>query len=157
MRKNGAIPYNKLSDSFNEIIDSIEENLNIKTANKMIKKYIRGHETRGDEVIKELEKLGGVKHFGCLCNYPDNFYIINHKNNNEITAVSSEYLKELIEQTFEEIKLPEEFKPQEFVIVIEKSTNECDGCMFKKGMHCTVGMWFANDCTEKGIIYKLKE
>ena len=123
----------------------------------MIKKYIRGHATRGDEVVKELEKLGGVRPFGCLCNYPDNFYIINHKNNNEITVVSSDYLKELIEQTFEEIKLPEVFTPEEFVIVTEKATNGCDGCMFKKGMHCTVGMWFANDCTEKGIIFKLKE
>ena len=123
----------------------------------MIKKYIRGHSTRGDEVIKELEKLGGVKPFDALnCSYPDNLYIINHKNNNEITVVSSEYLKELIEETFEEIKLPE-FKPEEFVIVTEKATNGCDGCIFKKGMHCAAGMWFANDCTEKGIIYRLKQ
>ena len=30
----------------------------------MIKKYIRGHSTLGDEVIKELEKLGGVNKYG---------------------------------------------------------------------------------------------
>lgn len=124
----------------------------------MIKKYIRGHSTRGDEVIKELEKLGGVKHFGCLCNYPDNFYIINHKNNNEITAVSSEYLKELIEQTFEEIKLPEEFKPEEFVIITEKETKDCLGCMFEDYGNCiTVEKIFGIDCKEKGIIFKLKK
>lgn len=126
----------------------------------MIKKYIRGHSTRGDEVIKELEKLGGVKPFGCLCNYPDNFYIINHKNNNEITTVSSEYLKELIEQTFEEIKLPEEFKPQEFVIVTEKEKRSCDGCIFEDlsyGNCITVEKIFGIDCKEKGIIFKLKK
>jgi len=126
----------------------------------MIKKYIRGHETRGDEVIKELEKLGGVRPFGCLCNYPDNFYIINHKNNNEITVVSSDYLKELIEQTFEEIKLPEEFKPEEFVIVTEKDTNGCDGCIFEDlsyGNCRTIEKIFGIDCKEKGIIFKLKQ
>ena len=125
----------------------------------MIKKYIRGHSTRGDEVIKELEKLGGVRPFGCLCNYPDNFYIINHKNNNEITTVSSEYLKELIEQTFEEIKLPEVFTPEEFVIVTEKETRNCDGCMFENlnyGNCANVERIFGIDCKEKGIIYKLK-
>ena len=123
----------------------------------MIKKYIRGHSTRGDEVIKELEKLGGVNKYGFVCVFPSEFYIIDHTDNNCIKGVSRGYVKELIEETFEEIKLPEEFKPEEFVIVTEKATNGCDGCIFKKGMHCTAGMWFANDCTEKGIIYKLKE
>ena len=123
----------------------------------MIKKYIRGHSTRGDEVIKELEKLGGVNKYGFECNSASEFYIIDHTDNNCIKGVSRGYVKELLEETFEEIKLPEEFKPQEFTIITEKITNGCDGCIFKKGMHCTVGMWFSNGCTEKGIIYKLKE
>lgn len=123
----------------------------------MIKKYIRGNSTRGDEVIKELEKLGGVNSAFLTGRIIDVFYIINHQNNNEIALACSGYLKELIEIAFEEIKLPEEFTPEEFVIVTEKATNGCDGCVFKKGMHCAAGMWFANDCKEKGIIYKLKQ
>ena len=72
----------------------------------MIKKYIRGHSTRGDEVIKELEKLGGVNKYGFVCVFPSEFYIIDHTDNNCIKGVSRGYVKELIEQTFEEIKLP---------------------------------------------------
>ena len=125
----------------------------------MIKKYIRGNSTRGDEVIKELEKLGGVRPFdGFYCSYPDNFYIINHKNNNEITGVSSEYLKELIEETFEEIKLPEEFTPQELTIVTEKETNSCKDCLLFGVKYSVCKLFnaaFGIDCEEKGIIYKL--
>ena len=123
----------------------------------MIKKYIRGNSTRGDEVVKELEKLGGVNKYGFICNLASKFYIIDHTDGNNIKAVSRGYFKELIEQTFEEIHLPEEFTPEEFVIVTEKATNDCYGCVFKKGIHCSAGMWFANDCKEKGIIYKLKQ
>jgi len=128
----------------------------------MIKKYIRGNSTRGDEVIKELEKLGGVNEYGFIGNLASEFYIIDHTDGNNIKAVSRGYFKELIEQTFEEIHLPEEFTPKEFVIVTEKATNDCygcvfKGCVFKKGIHCSAGMWFANDCKEKGIIYKLKQ
>jgi len=126
----------------------------------MIKKYIRGHSTRGDEVIKELEKLGGVNEYGFVCNLPSEFYIIDHTDNNCIKEVSRGYVKELIEQTFEEIKLPEEFKPEEFVIVTEKEKRSCNGCMFKDlsyGNCITVEKIFGIDCKKKGIIYKLKE
>ena len=123
----------------------------------MIKKYIRGNKTRGDEVIKQLEKLGGVNEYGFVCNLASEFYIIDHTDGNKIKVESSGYVKELIEQTFEEIHLPEEFTPEEFVIVTEKATSGCDGCSFKRGRYCAAGMWFANDCTEKGIIYKLKQ
>lgn len=126
----------------------------------MIKKYIRGHSTRGDEVIKELEKLGGVNKYGFVCVFPSEFYIIDHTDNNCIKGVSRGYVKELIEQTFEEIKLPEEFKPEEFIIVTEKETRKCDGCMFEYlsyGNCANVERIFGIDCKEKGIIYKLKE
>ena len=126
----------------------------------MIKKYIRGHSTRGDEVIKELEKLGGVNKYGFVCVFPSEFYIIDHTDNNCIKGVSRGYVKELIEQTFEEIKLPEEFKPEEFVIVTEKETNRCNGCMFENlsyGNCLIIEENFKIGCKKKGIIYKLKE
>ena len=128
----------------------------------MIKKYIRGHSTRGDEVIKELEKLGGVNKYGFVCVFPSEFYIIDHTDNNCIKGVSRGYVKELIEETFEEIKLPEEFKPEEFVIVTEKETKTkgCIGCMFEDlsyGNCITVEKIFGIDCKEKGIIFKLKK
>ncbi len=123
----------------------------------MIKKYIRGNELRGDEVIKELEKLGGknrAAHTGCDA---ENFYIINNKNENQIESVSSSYLKELIEQTFEEIQLTEKFIQQKITIVTEERTNGCFGCLFEN-VNCSVckifNIAFGIDCGEKGIIYK---
>ncbi len=126
----------------------------------MIKKYIRGHSTRGDEVVKELEKLGGVNKYGFECNSASEFYIIDHTDNNCIKGVSRGYVKELIEQTFEEIKLPEEFISEEFVIVTEKETNKCNGCMFENlsnGNCLIIEENFKIGCKKKGIIYKLKE
>ena len=126
----------------------------------MIKKYIRGNSTRGDEVIKELEKLGGVNEYGFVCNLASEFYIIDHTDGNKIKAVSRGYVKELIEQTFEEIHLPEEFKPQELTIVTAKETNKCEGCLIENvsGVICkTFNMAFGGHCEEKGIIYKLKQ
>ena len=125
----------------------------------MIKKYIRGNEFRGIEVIKELEKLGGVNEYGFVCNLASEFYIIDHTDGNKIKEVSRGYVKELIEQTFEEIHLPEVFTPEEFVIVTEKKKRGCDGCVFENLSYgnCMTVKKFFGDCEEKGIIYKLKQ
>lgn len=82
----------------------------------MIKKYIRGNATRGNEVIKELEKLGGVNNGMHLGNKPNSIYIINHKNDNQITEIVTDYLLDLIPKIFEEIKIPKKY------IVVSKNT-----------------------------------
>lgn len=82
----------------------------------MIKKYIKGNKERGAEVIKALEELGGTnrinlngKDFNCL------YYI---GKNNVIDAVHKSYFAgKLMQEFFEEIKLPEQPK---FNVVIKE-------------------------------------
>lgn len=124
----------------------------------MIKKYIRGNSTRGDEVIRELEKLGGVNH-SCIVqgNVGNNIYFIN-KQNEIVYLNKSKDAAQIIIELFEEIHLPEEFTPEEFVIVTEKEKRGCDGCIFENLSYgnCMTVKKFFGDCKEKGIIFKLK-
>lgn len=73
----------------------------------MIKKYIKGNAERGAEVIKALEELGGVNcgnHKGIRT---DCFYYI--KENGIIDLVQDfTSLGKVIQECFEEIKLPEQ-------------------------------------------------
>lgn len=73
----------------------------------MIKKYIKGNEKRGAEVIKALEELGGVNcdhHKGIRT---DCFYYI--KENGIIDLVQYfTALGKVMQECFEEIKLPEQ-------------------------------------------------
>lgn len=74
----------------------------------MIKKYIRGNEERGAEVIKALEDLGGVNCNNITGIRTDCFYYIKEDS---IIDVVQDFtaLGEIIQECFEEIKLPEQF------------------------------------------------
>lgn len=72
----------------------------------MIKKYIRGHATRGKEVIAELEKLGGANSNYCEGTVENCVYIIHPKNNKIIGFWDDSIDGEIIKECFEEIKLP---------------------------------------------------
>ena len=73
----------------------------------MIKKFIRGNNTRGAEVIKALEDLGGLNKAKLHGIHPDRIYIINrHDNSIDMWDDTSDYAI-LIQECFEEIKLPE--------------------------------------------------
>lgn len=82
----------------------------------MIKKYIKGHELRGTEVIKALEELGGLnklnlngKDYNCLYYIREDSVIdILHK---------SLFVGKMMQECFEEIKLPEQPK---FNVVIKE-------------------------------------
>ena len=92
----------------------------------MIKKYIRGNSERGSDVIKELEKLGGVNTYKCD-GTANCFYFIDNQNN--IQYVGRNMLAvDLLKECFEEIKLPEPFKSQEWVVYTETKVDGCGGC-----------------------------
>lgn len=72
----------------------------------MIKKYIKGHDLRGAEVIKALEELGGKNTSNIVETYEDCFYYINVESIIDLEQIHSSSGK-IIQECFEEIKLPE--------------------------------------------------
>ena len=72
----------------------------------MIKKFIRGNEQRGAEVIKALEELGGKNKTNLSGVFTNCFYYIKENNEIDVLNESSTFGK-LIQECFEEIKLPE--------------------------------------------------
>lgn len=74
----------------------------------MIKKYVKGHEQRGAEVIKALEELGGKNNTNLSGGFTNCVYYINEDNEIDVLNESSISGK-LIQEYFEEIKLPEQF------------------------------------------------
>lgn len=73
----------------------------------MIKKYIKGNERRGAEVIKALEELGGKNSTNLSGEFSNCFYYIKEYNEIDVANESSTFGK-LIQECFEEIKLPEQ-------------------------------------------------
>ena len=74
----------------------------------MIKKYIKGNKVRGAEVIKALEELGGVNcdnHKGIRT---DCFYYIKENSIIDLVQDFTPFGK-VIQECYEEIKLPEQF------------------------------------------------
>lgn len=72
----------------------------------MIKKYIRGNDQRGDEVIKALEELGGANHYNHRGIRTDCFYYITAKGTIDLVLIASGSGR-IVQECFEEIKLPE--------------------------------------------------
>lgn len=73
----------------------------------MVKKYVKGHDLRGAEVIKALEELGGVNcnnHRGIRT---DCFYYITAKGTIDLVLIASGSGR-IVQDCFEEIKLPEQ-------------------------------------------------
>ena len=66
----------------------------------MIKKYIKGNALRGEDVIRELEKLGGVNKFR-FKGSEKNIFIIDHTQENHIKLVKTPYLIDFILNSFE--------------------------------------------------------
>ena len=71
------------------------------------KVYIKGNRSRGNEIIKLLEDLGGKNTFFCNGNNEDAIYFINPKGDidntsNSNTSMTLPYIKEF----YKEIKLP---------------------------------------------------
>lgn len=73
----------------------------------MTKKYIKGNEQRGAEVIKVLEDLGGVNSNNHRGIRTDCIYYINDESIIDLMPIFSEFGK-IIQECFEEIKLPEQ-------------------------------------------------
>lgn len=73
----------------------------------MIKKYVKGHDLRGAEVIKALEELGGVNCYGHRGIRTDCFYYISENGKIDLMRNSSDCGK-IMQECFEEIKLPEQ-------------------------------------------------
>lgn len=72
----------------------------------MIKKFIKGNEERGAEVIKALEDLGGVNINNLEGDFTDFVYYIN--SHNVIESKHKDYDEAIIvQECFEEIKLEE--------------------------------------------------
>ena len=119
----------------------------------MIKKYIKGNDSRGNEIISELEKLGGINKnlytgFGNSI-----FYYIDENNIIEYSKVRM--LDQLIEEFFEEIYLPINFKEQFFTFKTAKEINKCEGCIFINPYNCIPisDLLSLPDCEENSIIY----
>jgi hypothetical protein len=72
----------------------------------LIKKYIKGNKERGAEVIKALEELGGKNSTNLSGEFSNYFYYIKECNEIDVLYESSTFGK-LIQECFEEIKLPE--------------------------------------------------
>lgn len=72
----------------------------------MIKRYIKGNTERGSEVIKVLEELGGKNKTNLSGVFSNCFYYIKEDNEIDVLNESSTFGK-LIQECFEEIKLPE--------------------------------------------------
>lgn len=84
----------------------------------MIKKYIKGNDQRGAEVIKALEKLGGKNKTNFSGGFSNCFYYINEDNIIDLFNESSISGK-LMQEFFEEIKLPEPSEPNFNVVIKE--------------------------------------
>ena len=84
----------------------------------MIKRYIKGNKERGAEVIKALEELGGenkLNLYGKDCNCL--YYI---REDSVIEALhKSLFSGKMMQECFEEIKLPEQPKPRFNAVVKE--------------------------------------
>lgn len=122
----------------------------------MIKKYIKGNNERGLEVIKELEKLGGY-------NTEEQFsgkdetrcYFINDKNKIDYCNINNSFHWLLI-NCFEEIILEEPFIRKQYIIYTEKKIKGCNGCVFDYLGDC-LKQFILEDCEKENIIYKLKK
>jgi len=121
----------------------------------MIKKYIRGVEGRGPEILQTLLDLGGD--YTLVAHHSDYLYFINKDNKIECVKEDS-FTGSLIIDAWEEIKLPELFEPQEIIFYTEKLVTGCVGCHFlNKGINCnTVNEILGINCTDKQIIFKKK-
>lgn len=73
----------------------------------MIKKYIKGNKERGAEVIKALEELGGKNRLKYRGEYENSLYYITAENIIEFAQITSN-TGSIIQECFEEIKLPEQ-------------------------------------------------
>lgn len=73
----------------------------------MIKKYIKGNTQRGDEVIKALKELGGANKSDLTGIDFDCFYYIKADGTIDCAYISSDF-GSVIQECFEEIKLPEQ-------------------------------------------------
>ena len=95
--------------------------------------YIFGNNNRGSEVIKELEKLGGINKNDYKGNSSHSIYFIDH--NNEIATESKDTeLAKVIIKYYNEIKLGPikkkyDFKPYDKILVRD-SDDEVWGCDF---------------------------
>lgn len=123
----------------------------------MIKKYIRGVQGRGNEVIEELEKLGGKNIYSYDGNITINLYYIDDISMGIFAANPISVFGRLIIEFFEEIHLPPVFVPKTFTLTFETALKsiDCDGCYFKAFSECTsTGL---PSCIKNRIIYKLKK
>lgn len=72
----------------------------------MIKKYIKGNEKRGAEVIKALEELGGENKINLTGKYFDCLYYV--REDSVIDVLQEKFFAgKMMQECFEEIKLPE--------------------------------------------------
>ena len=72
----------------------------------MIKYYFIGNETRGPELIKDLEEKGGINVHNYLGDTNDAIYYCNPDNNEICFANKTSCLGKIIKGNYKEIKLP---------------------------------------------------
>lgn len=75
------------------------------------KVYIKGDRSRGDEIIKLLEDLGGKNTFFCNGKNEDSYYFIDPKGDIDNTSSNTSMVLPYIKEFYEEIKLPR-WKPK---------------------------------------------
>ena len=97
------------------------------------KVWIRGIESRSDEILRKLEKLGGINSENYYCGDRDCIYFIDHDGEINYESLIEEAAKIIMEE-YTELKLdPIEskynFKPYDKILVRD-SDDEVWGCDF---------------------------
>ena len=112
---------------------------------------IKGHITRGDEVVKILEMLGGKNHYKSNGNEHDHFYYIGDKSkyiSNTYISLHEEYKIFSLENFLE--KFPYQVGDKVNVWV----TKDCSGCADIQTSEITSMRW---NSARNEVAYKLKD
>lgn len=122
----------------------------------MIKKYIKGNKERGAEVIKALEELGGENRMNLNGEVFNSIYYI--REDNVIDILSKSYFAgKIIQECFEEIKLPEKLniaikEPKQIYWFRATKDDTKNQALFDK-LYSFIGINKRDIRVDEGIVY----